>query len=217
MLYKLTGKDQYKNNADRILSWLNKYAYGNSDIPVNRGKGDSTIATDTYAWSIASIGPTMLKAMNMDADGIIEFAINNCSVTTEFTNRLGKEITVSGFDFAKHQNIGRGGVVSCEWTAQMILSFNIMVEYYLGLGQLDKAKYYQSQALKYLTELNKMIISSLSPLGQGNWCLPYASEENVDTGHGWRTPYGSKTGSVAATAYTIFAISKFNPLQLKTK
>ena len=60
-----------------------------------------------------------------------------------------------------------------------------------------------------------MIISSLSAFGQGNWCLPYASQENIDTGHGWRTPKGDKTGSVAATAYTIFAISEFNPLMFK--
>jgi hypothetical protein len=216
MLYKITKKEQYKDARDKILNWLNRYAYGNESIPVNRGKGDSTIATDTYAWSIAAIGPEMLKSLNMDPDGIIEFAVENCLVAVNFTNRAGKEITVSGFDFAKHENLGRGGVISCEWTAQMVMSFNIMAEYYASLDQLDKAKYYQNQVLKYLNELNKMIISSLSSFGQGGWCLPYASEENVDTGHGWRTPFGNKTGSVAATTYTIFAISKFNPLKFKS-
>ncbi|MDD5617990.1 MAG: hypothetical protein PHG69_02755, partial [Candidatus Omnitrophica bacterium] len=217
MFYKLTKKEQYKNTAETILNWLTKYAYGNDAIPVSRGKGDSTIATDTYAWSIAALGPKRLKDFNMDPGGILEFAIENCLVSTSFTNLKGKEINVSGFDFAKHQNIGRGGVVSCEWTAQMILSFNMMAEYYISLGRLDKANYYQGQALKYLNELSKMVISSFSSFGQGGWCMPYASQENVDTGHGWRTPRGSRTGSVAATAYTIFAVSKFNPLQLETK
>ncbi|MDD5292464.1 MAG: PilZ domain-containing protein [Candidatus Omnitrophica bacterium] len=217
MLYKVTQKEQYSDAANKILNWINKYAYGNDSIPINRGKGDSTIATDTYAWSIAALGPKLLKELNMDPDGIIDFAVKNCLVTTDFINRSGNVVKVSGFDFAKHQNVGRGGVVSCEWTSQMILSFSIMAQYYVSLGRLEKAQYYQNQVLKYLNELNKMVISSLSPFGQGGWCLPYASQENADTGHGWRTPSGSKTGSVASTAYTIFAISKFNPLQLQSK
>ena len=217
MFYELTKEKEYRVAADKILKWLDVYAYGNESVPVNRGKGDSTIATDTYAWSIAALGPDRLKELNMDPDGILEFAIENCLVTTEFTDRSGDNINVSGFDFAKYQHIARGGVVSCEWTAQMILSFSIMSEYHLQNGQLKKATYYQKQALKFLNELNKMIISSFSSFGRGNWCLPYASQENVDTGHGWRTPKGNRTGSVAATAYTIFAISKYNPLELQHK
>ena len=58
-----------------------------------------------------------------------------------------------------------------------------------------------------------MIITSPSPVGQGEFCLPYSSHEFVDTGHGWRTPKGID-GSVAATAYAIFAIEGFNPLAL---
>jgi len=217
MMYKITHKEQYTNTANRILNWLNKYAYGNESIPVNRGKGDSTIATDTYAWSIAALGPQRLKELNMDPDGIMDFAVQNCLVTTDFINRSGNVVKVSGFDFAKHQNVGRGGVVSCEWTSQMILSFNIMAQYYVSLGRIDKARYYQNQALKYLNELNKMVISSLSSFGQGGWCLPYASQESADTGHGWRTPSGTRTGSVAGTVYTIFAISRFNPLEIQSK
>ncbi|MDD5005005.1 MAG: PilZ domain-containing protein [Candidatus Omnitrophica bacterium] len=214
MLYQLTKDEGYRDTAGKILNWLEKYAYGNESIPVNRGKGDSTIATDTYAWSIAALGPAILKELNMDPDGILEFAVENCAVEAEFKDRSGKNIAVSGFDFSKPQNIARGGVVSCEWTAQIVLSFKIMSDYYLRLGQANKSAYYKNQALRYLNELNKMAISSFSSFGRGDWCLPYASHENVDTGHSWRTPKGNRTGSVAATAYTIFAISGFNPLRL---
>ena len=217
MFYELTKERKYRDTANKIFSWLENYAYGNEIVPVNRGKGDSTIATDTYAWSIAALGPERLEGIKIDPDGILEFVIESCSVTTEFTDRFGKVISASGFDFAKHQHIPRGGVISCEWTAQMVLSFNIMSNYYFTRGQSKKAAYYQNQALKYLNELNKMAISSLSSFGRGDWCLPYASQENVDTGHGWRTPRGNRTGSVAATVYTIFAISEFNPLQLQDK
>ncbi|MFC1709597.1 PilZ domain-containing protein [Candidatus Omnitrophota bacterium] len=214
MFYELTKDERYKDIADKILGWLKEYAYGNEYVPVNRGKGDSTIATDTYAWSIAALGPERLNKAGVDTDEILEFAVENCLVETEFTDRFSKIITVSGFDFAKHQHLARGGVVSCEWTAQMILSFNIMADYYFQKVQLKKATYYQNEITKYLNELSKMVVSSPSAFGQGAWCMPYASHQNVDTGHGWRTPRGNRTGSVAATAYTIFAISKFNPLEL---
>ncbi len=214
MFYELTKDKQYKEIADKILDWLEKYSYNNESVPVNRGKGDSTIATDTYAWSISALGPERLKKLNMDPDAILEFAIENCLVKTEFTDRFSKNIIISGFDFAKHQHMPRGGVVSCEWTAQMILSFNVMSDYYLKKNQLKKSNYYQNEATKYIKELSRMAITSPSAFGQGAWCLPYASQENVDTGHGWRTPKGSRTGSVAATTYTIFAISRFNPFEL---
>ena len=60
-----------------------------------------------------------------------------------------------------------------------------------------------------------MIISSPSASGQGDSCLPYATQENADTGHGWMTPKGRATGSVAGTAYALFAYYNYNPLQLK--
>jgi hypothetical protein len=67
----------------------------------------------------------------------------------------------------------------------------------------------------YLAELSNMIISSPSPSGQGESCLPYATQDYVDTGHGWMTPKGSSTGSVAGTAYALFAYYNYNPLELK--
>lgn len=56
-----------------------------------------------------------------------------------------------------------------------------------------------------------MVISSPSPSGQGQGCLPYASSDFVDTGHGWMTPKGKNTGSVSATIYTILLITVLIP------
>jgi hypothetical protein len=56
-------------------------------------------------------------------------------------------------------------------------------------------------------------MSSPSPSGQGENCLPYASQDFVDTGHGWYTPKGKDTGSVSGTTYTIFAYYNYNPLE----
>jgi len=79
---------------------------------------------------------------------------------------------------------------------------------------IKKSLIYEEKANEYLLSLNSMVISSLSPSGQGDSCLPYATQENVDTGHGWRTPKGEYTGSVAGTVYAIFAHYGYNPLEL---
>ncbi len=210
-LYKLTFDSRYQRAKTKVKDWLQRYSYTQGNIPINRGKGDATIATDTYTWSIAALGPKVLTSMDMDPEGIIEFAIENCKIKTFFQNK-GKRIEVEGFDFARIRHLPRGGVVSCEWSAQMILSLKILSDFYLQSSQTEKAGYYRDVSLYYLEELGKMIISSPSPTGQGRGCLPYASQGAVDTGHGWKTPSGNGTCSVAATAYYIFAYTGYNPL-----
>lgn len=215
MLARVTNMNKYEQAAEKTLGWLLRHTYDRQDLPVKRGKGDATIATDTYAWSIAAIGPEKLKAIGMDPDKIMEFVEENCSVEVDFNRPGGQVVKIQGFDFAPQRHISRGGVVSSEWTAQMVVSFKIMVDYYLKNGQVDKAAVYQDKADNYLGQLGKMIISSPSPSGQGEGCLPYATQDYVDTGHGWMTPKGKHTGSVSGTAYTILAYYGINPLELK--
>ncbi len=214
MLYDFTKEESHKAKAQETLAWLSKNAYSRiADPAVKRGKGDSTIATDTYAWSVTAIGPARLKDIGMDPDEIMDFAIDHCSVSVDYKRPEGVIYKVKGFDFAKYQNLARGGVVSCEWTSQMILALKIMEDHYRRAQDADKAAHYASLVNLYISELSKMIITSPSPVGQGEFCLPYASHELADTGHGWRTPRGNRTGSVAGTAYTILAIDGFNPLK----
>jgi hypothetical protein len=175
----------------------------------------STIATDTYAWTIASIGPQKLEEISMSPDRIIEFAEQNCSVEVDFKRPEGQTVKIKGFDFARQRHLARGGVVSSEWSAQMVLAFKIMSDYYYKKNMVAKARVYALKAQDYLAELGKMIISSPSPSGQGENCLPYATQDFVDTGHGWMTPKGNYTGSVSGTTYTLFAYYNYNPLELK--
>ena len=58
-----------------------------------------------------------------------------------------------------------------------------------------------------------MIITSPSRAGKQDPSLPYASSAFIDTGHGWRTPKGSRTGSLASTAYFLLAYYGYNPLK----
>lgn len=217
MLYKLSAKPKYMQARDKILNWVVKHTYSESDIPIKRGKGDSTIATDTYAWAIAAIGPEKLEELGMSPERIMEFAETHCAAQVAYTRPDGLALKVKGFDFAAQRNLARGGVVSSEWTAQMILSFKIMADFYYKRKMENKAKVYAAKAEEYLAELGSMIISSPSPSGQGESCLPYATSPQADTGHGWMTPKGNSTGSVAGTAYTLFAYYKYNPLELEAR
>lgn len=214
MLYELDPQPDYKIAAERILSWLKNNAYDSPVVPVKRGRGDATIATDTYAWSIASLGPERLEAMGMNPQEIMAFAREHCEVETDFLRPNGEYVRVKGFDFAKQQNLARGGVISCEWTAQMALSYKMISRYFASKGDSAKEALYRKKADESLEELTKMIISSPSRTGQGQGCLPYASSDYVDTGHGWRTPKGKNTGSLSSTIYAIFAYYGFNPLEL---
>ena len=212
MLFKLTDDNKYGEAAQRALSWLKDVGYNKPEGRFMRGRGDATIATDTFSWAIAAIGPRTLMDNAMNPDGIMEFAENECKVKTQFYRPDERAVDIVGFDFAKAQNLGRGGVVSTEWTAQMVVAFQLMADYYRQLADAQKEQVYRLKAEYYLAQLGKMVISSPSPTGQGEGCLPYASIDNVDTGHGWRVAKGRRTGSVAATIYYIFAHKNYNPL-----
>lgn len=215
MLFAITNKSVYSEARDKVLKWLVSHTYDKSEVPIMRGKGDSTIATDTYAWSIAAVGPQKLEELGMNPDKIMEFAEQNCAVEVTFLRPEGQQVIVKGFDFAPQRHVSRGGLISPEWTAQMILSFKIMADFYHQKGMDSKSKVYEEKADNYLLDLCNLIISSPSPSGQGEGCLPYATLDSADTGHGWMTPKGKYTGSVAGTAYTLFAYSNYNPLELK--
>ena len=219
MMHQLTQEEKYKIAQKRILSWLKTYAmipHGKDyrSPPINRGRGDATIATDTFAWSLAAVGPEKLKQLGMDPEEIMNFAEEHCAVRVNFTRPSGVQIEVAGFDFAKYADMPRGGMISPEWTSQMIVSYQILSRYFTKKERIIQAGYYAEKARMYLGELNKLIIASPSVKGQGEGCLPYATLENADTGHGWTTPFGAKTCSVAGTAYMIMAIKEFNPLIL---
>lgn len=217
MLQELTGDVKYRIARNKSFEWIRKYAYSVSERRMNRGKGDATIATDTFSWAVAAIGPETLKQNDFDAEAIMEYAEEHCKVKTDYRQPGGKVVSVTGFDFAKAQNIGRGGIISCEWTAQCIVTYQVLSRYFREQGQTEKAVFYKDKADFYLSELQKLIISSPSKIGKGRGCLPYASADNADTGHGWRTPKGIRTGSLAATAYGIFAWTGYNPFDLKNR
>jgi hypothetical protein len=211
-LYQTTTITKYQLARDKVLNWLLSHVYEQPDIPLKYAKDDSTIATDIYAWSIAAIGPEKLEEIGVNPDRIMEFAQERGVVETEFNRPEGYQVKIKGFNFAPKKNLARGGVVFSEWTAQMVIFFKIMADYYYKRGLKAKGHAYEMKAHEYLATLGKMIISSPSGPGQGASCLPYASQSFVDTGGGWMTPQGDSLGSLAGTVYTIFAYYGYNPL-----
>lgn len=215
MLHEMTGDRRYDEARARTLAWIKKYAYTAKERRMQRGKGDATIATDTFSWAVAAIGPAKLAEIGLDPVEIMAFAEKNCEVTVDYMLPNGKSDKLRGFDFAKAGNIGRGGIISTEWTAQVIVTYRVLADHFRASGEEDKASHYEDKAQFYKNELQKLVITSPSRTGQGRGCLPYASTDNVDTGHGWRTPKGKRTGSVAGTAYGIFAWTGYNPFDLR--
>lgn len=215
MLEALTGDKRFGDAKRRTLGWIKKYAYTAKERRMQRGKGDATIATDTFSWAVAAIGPKTLLEIGLDPEEIMAYAEEHCAVAVKYTLPSGKADTVRGFDFAKASNVGRGGVISTEWTAQVIVTYRILSEYFRSAGDEARGAKYAEKAEFYRNELQKLFITSPSRTGQGRGCLPYASTDNVDTGHGWRTPKGKRTGSVAGTAYGVFAWLGYNPFRLE--
>lgn len=220
MMFEVTAQQKYQIAQKKILSWLRTYAlipHAKEDhLPsVDHGRGDATIATGTLAWSLAALGPGKLRALRMNPQEIMDFAEEHCGVNVFFERPSGVVVEVTGFDFAKSAHSPGGGMVSPEWTSQMVVSYQVLSGYFSDKKKIIKADYYEQKAKTYLDELNKLIISSPSAKGQGEGCLPYATLENADTGHGWNTPLGTRTCSIAGTAYMIMAVKQFNPLMLK--
>ena len=91
----------------------------------------------------------------MDPDKILEFVEENCSVEVNFVRANAQSVKIKGFDFAPQRNTSRGGVVSSEWTAQMVIAYKMMEGFYLKKGDKIKAVYYAAKAQMYLNELGK--------------------------------------------------------------
>jgi len=151
------------------------------------------------------IAPNPFKPFSQARDNIIIYNLP-LEVQTEFKNPDGSTYKVTGFDFTIPSNMGRKGIVSGEWTAQMIGALKIMAAHYNG-KDFKKFQYYNEKARFYESELLKMKIGD---------ALPYASKANERTGHGWRTPRGDSMQALASTAYFVLSSTGYNPFTGET-
>ncbi|MCG2711306.1 MAG: PilZ domain-containing protein [Candidatus Omnitrophica bacterium] len=209
-LFSKTKDRQYDIAAKKILSWLKNHAYNKKLKRFNRGTDDSMIATDVMSLSIIALGPSLLDEMGVDIDLLVGSIEENCKTKVRFENLLGKKVEVNGFDFCAPSSAGRGGVISVEWTYQMIIAFQILNRFYSDEQMSEKADEYKQMADYYLTELEKLLIMRANfGMRKVHAGLPYASSGGINTGHGWYTPSHSSI-SAAGTNFAIFAKEGYN-------
>ncbi|MBU2064217.1 MAG: hypothetical protein KKF93_07480, partial [Candidatus Omnitrophica bacterium] len=213
-LYKKTKELKYEKSKQKILSWLENFGYNAKLKRFNRGEKDLMIATDTIALGIIALGPERLEKMGVDIGGLIECAERNCKTKVQLVDNNGKNIFVTGFDFCCPSSIGRGGVISVEWTAQMVIAFRELSRYYARSGERSKARLYQRKASYYFAEMEKLLLvrSSFGRRGAKGG-LPYSTASGVDTGHGWYTPSNNAI-SAAGTNFAIFAQQDYNMFKM---
>ncbi|MFC1485362.1 PilZ domain-containing protein [bacterium] len=215
MLFKVTKDTKYYELAEKVMGWMKRNVYIPKEHRFMRGKNDPFIATDTVSFGIPALGPKRLYREGIDPEKLIEYMEKKTKVTTQFKNKKGKILEITGFDYTDPKKIGRPGVVSSEWTAQMVTAYNLMADYF-EIRDAKKSKYYKDKADYYNSELDKMFI--MLPYGRHNTGgLPYATGNSVNTGHGWLTPRSPYAVSVAGTAYALLGKMKINPFALKSQ
>lgn len=209
MLYSATGKREYRQAAALTLDWLLNNIYDENGVRVPPAKVN--IESDNFAWAIAAIGPEKLEALGVNPDRVIEFAETHCGVKSCYIRPGGESVELKGFDFVMPKGAGREGIISSERTAQMVIAFRIIADYYYQKGMPAKARAYASKISEYLSELDNLVISSDSARSKGESCLPYASQDVPDTAGGIIRK--SCDGSLGGTAYALFAYYNYNPLE----
>ncbi|RKX90881.1 MAG: hypothetical protein DRP84_12445 [Spirochaetes bacterium] len=220
-LYRVTKKDKYREAADKVLHWITESAYNPGIHSFNRGENDTYVATDANVLSILSLGPDKMYENEIDPEDILDFIEKRCKVQVEYRRPDNTVVLVEGFDFTDPEIARRKPAISCEWTAQAVIAYRIIADYFKDKNP-DKSKDYRRKAEYYMAQLENIALVKggiIKEKGIGLplivMALPYASKEDVNTGHGWRTPQGQETTSLASTIYTIFANKGYNCFQLR--
>jgi len=157
----------------------------------------------------------MLEAAGINPERIAESSQQRFGVEVSYARPDGQVVKIKGFDVAPEFHAQKGGSVSAEFTAQMVIVYKILADFYYTKGMVAKYRSYLAKADEYLAQLGNMVISSVSSGEQGESCLPFATQDNVSTGNGRVISQASSRGSIASTAYTLFAYYNYNPLELK--
>jgi len=220
-VYEITKNKKYRQAQIDVQEWIVKSAFNKGVHGFNRGQGDTHVAADANILTILSLGPKRLYKHNIDPEKVLKFTEDKCLVRVEYIRPDGAKIMVEGFDFTNPRIARRQPVISCEWTAQAIVAYKIMGDYFTKQDNSQKAEYYFNRADYFQSELEKVAIAKggiITKKGIGLplliMGLPYASEEQVDTGHGWATPGGRETTSICSTIYIIFAHEGYNIFML---
>ncbi len=213
LLYKETNETNYKDARDRTLNWLKRVAYNKKEHRFNRGYNrglDTNIATDVQSWGISALGVDVLDTFEIGfAEKIIEFVEKNYLTEVLYVKLDGKKVKVMGVDFIDHKtagSLGRGPLVSPEWTFQLINAYNKL--------ELDSRKNGDVKRESKYKEKKKEFINSMINLASNlnnTLAYPYATQAEAVIGHGYKTPVKGSL-SIIGVSYRILALVPFDPL-----
>ena len=131
--------------------------------------------------------------------------------TVDYIRLDGKTVSVTGVDFVNQavlSDLGRGPLVSPEWTFQLVNAYQRLADDYRELGDAEKAKRYANRQ----QALREGLMAMAEPKGNTTG-FAYASLANAPIGHEYNTPAKGSLSSIGV-AYGILAWTGYDPLRL---
>ena len=216
LLYQETKEIKLKEAKEKILLWLKRVAYNPREHRFNRGcrrEVDTAVATDVHSWGISALGVDVLDKIELGlAERMIKFVEENCQVNVVYVKPNGEKIKVEGVDFVDQKTakgLGRGPMVSPEWTFQLINAYKRLSNDFAKRGEQEKTNRYNQKRLRLIENMLSLAIEDGSGLA-----YPYATLADAPIGHGYNTPANGNLSTIGV-AYAILSLLKYDPLVFK--
>lgn len=216
LLYQATGNDKYAQAAGRCLHWLKEQGVNYKEQRLNRGYGDSIVATDVQSWGVSALGLELLDNFSKGlAEKMVQFVEDNCFVSIEYwpTDKKNK-VLLKGVDFIGKQRarkLGREPIVSFEWSFQLVNAYLRLENDFRRLREDGKVMLYREKRV----ELLQSLLAAASEQKPG-LAYPYASTPEAVIGHEYSTPKEGNFSTIGV-AYAILALKGFDPLVVENK
>ena len=229
-LYQATNDKKWKMAAEKAWQFFIKSdAYHPSDGIIWQGIWEfgtnKTFATDTYSWTMAGPGGDRMSLFELEKFTETMLSKSLTSVTLELPD--GKTRTVVLVDFTDpkdpqtiKEREGFHPMGTVEWAGGVIAALQKNAVKFWEKGnpqQKEMARHYKALA-EYLIA-NSLYAFYEIPGLEGMLSF-YATGQNVQTGHGWRTPFfyvkgpgvTIKGGSLVS-AWPVLPIQGLNPFE----
>lgn len=200
------GGESYRHGRAEVLDWLKRQGFNTVEKRFNRGFGDGTVATDVQSWGVSALGREVLEAFAPDAArAVLDYVEKHCQVRIP----LDGKGWVEGVDFIHRAHaaaLGRGPLISPEWTFQLANAWQRLGADAVARGEKDAARDFAEKSRHLLRQMAKLAVPVGNTLG-----FPYATLPDALLGHENRTPAAGNLSTVGV-AYGLLALRGFDPL-----
>ncbi len=212
LLARSTGEVKYTQAAQGCLKWLSHNAWNREEHRFDRGFRDKAVATDVQSWGISALGVEGLDSLEPGlAEKIAYFIESRCLSSVSYDKPGVGRVPVKGVDFVdkgRLAELGRGPLVSFEWTFQLANAYLRLEHDLARQGKTEKALAYRRKRAELLSQL----VAAASP-SDGGLAFPYATEAEALIGHEYRTPLSGNFSAIGA-AYAVLALRGYDPLDI---